>query len=71
VELNCSDAAPLMCAGMTTFNALRHSGANPGDTVAIVGLGNLGHLAVQFASKMGFARSWLLVRRIGSNWPRH
>jgi D-arabinose 1-dehydrogenase-like Zn-dependent alcohol dehydrogenase len=54
VELNFSDAAPLMCAGMTTFNALRHSGANPGDTVAIVGLGNLGHLAVQFASKMGF-----------------
>jgi hypothetical protein len=54
VDLNFSDAAPLMCAGMTTFNALRHSGANPGDTVAIVGLGCLGHLAVQFASKMGF-----------------
>jgi len=54
VELNFSDAAPLMCVSMTTFNALRHSGANPGDTVAIVGLGGLGHLAVQFASKMGF-----------------
>lgn len=53
-KLSFSDAAPLMCAGMTTFNALRHSGANPGDTVAIVGLGGLGHLAVQFASKMGF-----------------
>jgi D-arabinose 1-dehydrogenase-like Zn-dependent alcohol dehydrogenase len=48
------DAAPLMCAGVTTFNALRHSGARPGDTVAVLGVGGLGHLAVQFASKMGF-----------------
>lgn len=48
------DAAPLMCAGVTTFNALRHSGARPGDTVAVLGLGGLGHLAVQFAAKMGF-----------------
>src|SRR5262245_56302122 len=49
-----SDAAPLMCAGITTFNALRNSGARPGDVVAIHGLGGLGHLGVQFAAKMGF-----------------
>jgi D-arabinose 1-dehydrogenase-like Zn-dependent alcohol dehydrogenase len=48
------EAAPLMCAGLTTFNALRHSGARPGDLVAIHGLGGLGHLGVQFAAKMGF-----------------
>jgi D-arabinose 1-dehydrogenase-like Zn-dependent alcohol dehydrogenase len=48
------DAAPMMCAGVSTFNALRHSGAKPGDTVAILGIGGLGHLAVQFAKKMGF-----------------
>ena len=48
------DASPLMCAGVTTFNALRNSGARPGDVVAILGLGGLGHLAVQFAHKMGF-----------------
>jgi D-arabinose 1-dehydrogenase-like Zn-dependent alcohol dehydrogenase len=48
------DAAPLMCAGITTFNALRHSGAGPGDLVAIQGIGGLGHLAIQFASKFGF-----------------
>lgn len=47
-------AAPLMCAGLTTFNALRNSGARPGDVVAIVGLGGLGHLATQYAAKMGF-----------------
>jgi len=48
------EAAPLMCAGVTTFNALRNSGARPGETVAILGLGGLGHLAVQYAAKMGF-----------------
>jgi D-arabinose 1-dehydrogenase-like Zn-dependent alcohol dehydrogenase len=48
------DAAPLMCAGLTTFNALRNSGARPGDLVAVLGLGGLGHLAVQYAAKMGF-----------------
>jgi D-arabinose 1-dehydrogenase-like Zn-dependent alcohol dehydrogenase len=48
------DAGPLMCAGVTTFNALRHSGAGPGQTVAILGVGGLGHLGVQFAAKMGF-----------------
>src|SRR5207342_1336942 len=53
-ELAFSDAAPLMCAGLTTFNALRNSGARPGDVVAILGLGGLGHLGVQYATKMGF-----------------
>lgn len=48
------DAGPLMCAGITTFNALRNSGARPGDLVAILGIGGLGHLAVQYAAKMGF-----------------
>jgi len=48
------EAAPLLCAGVTTFNALRHSGAGPGELVAIHGLGGLGHLGVQFAAKMGF-----------------
>ena len=48
------EAAPLMCAGLTTFNALRNSGARPGDVVAVLGLGGLGHLGVQFATKMGF-----------------
>jgi D-arabinose 1-dehydrogenase-like Zn-dependent alcohol dehydrogenase len=48
------DAAPLLCAGVTTFNCIRNSGARPGDVVAVVGLGGLGHLAVQFAAKMGF-----------------
>jgi D-arabinose 1-dehydrogenase-like Zn-dependent alcohol dehydrogenase len=48
------EAAPLMCAGLTTFNALRNSGARPGDLVAVLGLGGLGHLGVQYASKMGF-----------------
>src|SRR5256885_2136291 len=49
-----NDAAPLMCAGLTTFNALRNSGARPGDVVAVLGLGGLGHLAVQYAAKMGY-----------------
>jgi len=48
------EAAPLMCAGLTTFNALRNAGARPGDVVAILGLGGLGHLGVQYAAKMGF-----------------
>ena len=47
-------AAPLMCAGVTTFNALRHSGAGPGDLVAVHGVGGLGHLGVQFAARQGF-----------------
>ena len=53
-ELMSAEAAPLLCAGITTFNALRHSGAGPGDLVAILGVGGLGHLGVQFAAKMGF-----------------
>jgi D-arabinose 1-dehydrogenase-like Zn-dependent alcohol dehydrogenase len=53
-ELTPEEAAPLMCAGVTTFNALRHSGAEPGDVVAIQGIGGLGHLGIQFANKFGF-----------------
>lgn len=48
------EVGPLMCAGVTTFNALRNSGATAGDTVAILGIGGLGHLAIQYAVKMGF-----------------
>jgi len=48
------DAAPLLCAGITTYNALRHSGAFPGDLVAVQGIGGLGHLGVQFANKFGY-----------------
>src|SRR6185436_17277154 len=53
-ELPAADAAPLLCAGLTTFNALRNSGARPGDLVAVHGMGGLGHLGVQYAAKMGF-----------------
>lgn len=53
-DLKAEDAAPLLCAGITTFNALRHSGARAGEVVAILGIGGLGHLGVQFAAKMGF-----------------
>jgi D-arabinose 1-dehydrogenase-like Zn-dependent alcohol dehydrogenase len=52
--LSDAEAAPLMCAGLTTFNALRHSGAMPGDLVAVQGIGGLGHLGVQFANKFGY-----------------
>jgi D-arabinose 1-dehydrogenase-like Zn-dependent alcohol dehydrogenase len=52
--LSAVEAAPLMCAGITTYNALRNSGARPGDVVAVLGLGGLGHLGVQYAVKMGF-----------------
>ncbi len=48
------EAAPLLCAGITTFNALRHSGALPSDLVAVQGIGGLGHLGIQFASKFGY-----------------
>jgi D-arabinose 1-dehydrogenase-like Zn-dependent alcohol dehydrogenase len=69
------DAAPLMCAGLTTFNALRDSGARAGDVVAILGLGGLGHLGVQFAAKMGFRTVVIargkdkepLARRLGTS----
>jgi D-arabinose 1-dehydrogenase-like Zn-dependent alcohol dehydrogenase len=53
-SLSSAEAAPLLCAGITTFNALRHSGARAGDLVAVLGMGGLGHLAVQFAARMGF-----------------
>jgi len=53
-QLSATEAAPLMCAGITTYNALRNSGARVGDVVAILGVGGLGHLAIQFAAKMGF-----------------
>lgn len=52
--LDAKDAGPLLCAGVTTYNALRNLGAIPGQTVAVQGIGGLGHLGVQFASKMGF-----------------
>ncbi|MGI5453535.1 alcohol dehydrogenase catalytic domain-containing protein [Streptomyces sp. CA-249302] len=52
--LSAAEAAPFGCAGVTTFNALRNSGAGPGDLVAVLGIGGLGHLAVQFAAAMGF-----------------
>ena len=53
-SLSAAEAAPLLCAGITTFNALRHSGAMPGDLVAVVGIGGLGHLGIQFANKFGY-----------------
>jgi D-arabinose 1-dehydrogenase-like Zn-dependent alcohol dehydrogenase len=53
-SLNAVEAAPLLCAGITTYNALRHSGAMPGDLVAIQGVGGLGHLGIQFANKFGY-----------------
>jgi propanol-preferring alcohol dehydrogenase len=53
-KLDAADAGPLLCAGITTFNALRNSGARVGDTVAVQGIGGLGHLAIQYAARMGF-----------------
>ena len=53
-SLDAAEAAPLLCAGITTFNALRHSGAVPGDLVAVQGIGGLGHLGIQFANKFGY-----------------
>src|SRR5438552_7716964 len=53
-SLDAAEAAPLLCAGITTFNALRHSGALPGDLVAVQGIGGLGHLGIQFAQKFGY-----------------
>jgi D-arabinose 1-dehydrogenase-like Zn-dependent alcohol dehydrogenase len=72
--LSALDAAPLMCAGVTTFNSLRHAGARPGDLVAVLGVGGLGHLAIQFAAKAGFhtvavargADKEPLARRLGA-----
>jgi len=53
-DLDVVESAPLLCAGITTFNALRHSGAGPGDLVAVHGVGGLGHLGIQFAARQGF-----------------
>ena len=69
-HLSAVEAAPLMCAGITTYNALRNSGARIGDAVAILGIGGLGHLGIQFAAKMGFAFELVKVherRERGSN----
>jgi D-arabinose 1-dehydrogenase-like Zn-dependent alcohol dehydrogenase len=69
------EAAPLLCAGITTFNALRHSGAKPGDLVAVLGIGGLGHLGIQFASKFGYkvvavgrgSESAALAKKLGAS----
>jgi D-arabinose 1-dehydrogenase-like Zn-dependent alcohol dehydrogenase len=74
-DLSDVDAAPLMCAGVTTYNALRHSGAKAGDLVAILGIGGLGHLGVQFAAKAGYrtvavargADKGLLAKELGAH----
>ena len=58
-SLSGAEAGPLLCAGITTFNALRNSGARPPDVVAVLGMGGLGHLGVQYAAKMGFT-TWPL-----------
>jgi D-arabinose 1-dehydrogenase-like Zn-dependent alcohol dehydrogenase len=69
------EAAPLVCAGITTYNALRHSGAMPGDLVAIQGVGGLGHLGIQFANKFGYkvaaigrgAENQALAKKLGAH----
>jgi D-arabinose 1-dehydrogenase-like Zn-dependent alcohol dehydrogenase len=73
--LSAIEAGPLVCAGVTTFNALRNSGARAGETVAILGIGGLGHLGVQFAARMGFrtvaiargADKQALARKLGAH----
>ncbi|HEV7139111.1 MAG TPA: alcohol dehydrogenase [Steroidobacteraceae bacterium] len=75
-SLSAAEAAPLLCAGITTYNALRHSGARPGDLVAVLGVGGLGHLGIQFASKFGYkvaaigrgAEDAPLARRLGASF---
>ena len=74
-SLSAAEAAPLLCAGITTYNALRHSGALPGDLVAVQGIGGLGHLGVQFASKFGYkvaaigrgAENAALAKKLGAS----
>jgi D-arabinose 1-dehydrogenase-like Zn-dependent alcohol dehydrogenase len=74
-SLDPAEAAPLLCAGITTFNSLRHSGAGPGDLVAIQGIGGLGHLGIQFASKFGYRVAAIsrgkenehLAKKLGAN----
>ena len=73
--ISAEEAAPLLCAGITTYNALRHSGARPGDLVAIQGVGGLGHLGIQFANKFGYkvaavsrgADNAALARKLGAH----
>jgi D-arabinose 1-dehydrogenase-like Zn-dependent alcohol dehydrogenase len=73
--LSDAEAAPLLCAGITTFNALRHSGAMPGDLVAVLGMGGLGHLGIQFANKFGYkvaaiargSESAALAKKLGAS----
>jgi D-arabinose 1-dehydrogenase-like Zn-dependent alcohol dehydrogenase len=73
--ISVEEAAPLLCAGITTFNALRHSGAGPGDLVAIQGVGGLGHLGIQFANKFGYkvaavsrgADNAVLAKKLGAH----
>ncbi len=74
-NLDAAEAAPLLCAGITTYNALRHSGAMPGDLVAVLGVGGLGHLGIQFASKFGYKvvavgrgpENAALAKKLGAN----
>ena len=74
-SLDAAQAAPLLCAGITTYNALRHSGAMPGDLVAVLGVGGLGHLGIQFASKFGYKvaavgrgpENAALAKKLGAN----
>jgi D-arabinose 1-dehydrogenase-like Zn-dependent alcohol dehydrogenase len=74
-SLKDAEAAPLLCAGITTYNALRHSGAFPGDLVAVQGIGGLGHLGVQFANKFGYkvaaigrgSESTALAKKLGAS----
>ena len=74
-SLGDAEAAPLLCAGITTFNALRHSGALPDDLVAVLGIGGLGHLGIQFANKFGYkvaaigrgAENAPLARKLGAS----
>jgi len=73
--LSDTEAAPLLCAGITTYNALRHSGAFPGDLVAVQGVGGLGHLGIQFAQKFGYKVAAIgrgsenapLAKKLGAN----
>ena len=69
--LPADEAAPLLCAGITVFNSLRHSGAQAGDLVAVQGIGGLGHLGIQYARQMGFRT--VAIGRGGDkeHWPRN
>lgn len=74
-SLDSIEAAPLLCAGLTTFNALRHSGAIAGDLIAVLGIGGLGHLAIQYGSKLGYrvaavgrgSGNAALAKKLGAN----